>query len=99
MPFRPVPRPASESDPDGRGHLSDEALVEITRYFLDVCIDQIGFTEELMRSRELRARIMAQPLVEAGLIRAATTRASYMLAFPAEFAPCLMPGLYPGTAR
>lgn len=133
------------NDLDGRGNLSEEALVEFTRYFLDICLDQIDFMEGLMRPKDLRARIMAwaddeirlkrmhekaklildhilfngslerrdlpglvgtderqarrmaQPLVEIGLIRAVSTRAPYTLAFPAELAPRLMPGLYPGT--
>jgi hypothetical protein len=131
------------NDLDGRGALSEEALAEFSRFFLDVCLDQIEFMEALMRPRELRARMMswagdeirlkrmhektklvldhilfngqlerkdlprivgmddrqarrvAQPLVEAGLIRAATSRAAYRLAFPATLAARLMPGLYP----
>jgi Fic family protein len=133
------------NDLDGRGNLSEEALVDFTRYFLGVCLDQIEFMEGLMRPAELRARVMAwaddeirtkrlhdkaklvlnhilfngilerkdlpgivgaddrqarriaQPLVEIGLIRSTSTRAPYVLAFPAELAPRLMPGLYPGT--
>jgi hypothetical protein len=46
---------------------------------------------------ERQARRIAQPLVEIGLIRSTSTRAPYALAFPAELAPRLMPGLYPGT--
>jgi Fic family protein len=131
------------NDLDGRGALSEEALAEFSRFFLNVCLDQIEFMEALMRPRELRARMMswaddeirlkrmhektklvldhilfngqlerkdlprivgmddrqarrvAQPLVEAGLIRAATSRAAYRLAFPATLAARLMPGLYP----
>lgn len=133
------------NDLDGRGNLSEEAVVEFTRFFLDICLDQIEFMEGLMRPKELRARIMswaddeirtrrlhdkaklvldhilfngildrkdltgilgtddrqarriAQPLVEIGLIRSVSSRAPYSLAFPAELAPRLMPGLYPGT--
>jgi Fic family protein len=133
------------NDLDGRGNLSEEALVEFTQYFLDVCLDQIEFMEGLMRPKDLRARIMAwadeeirlkrlhekaklildhilfngslerkdlpgivgvddrqarriaQPMVEIGLIRSVSTRAPYNLAFPAELAPRLMPGLYPGS--
>jgi Fic family protein len=131
------------NDLDGRGALSEEALAEFSRFFLDICLDQIEFMEALMRPKELRARIMswaddeirlkrmhektklildhilfngelerkdlpgivsmderqarrvAQPLVEAGLIRAPTSRAAYRLAFPATLAARLMPGLYP----
>jgi len=134
------------NDLDGRGNLSEEALVEFTRFFLDTCLDQIEFMEGVMRPKELRARIMAwaddevrlkrlhekaklildhilfngvlerkdlpgiagaddrqarriaQPLVEIGLIRSVSNRAPYNLAFPAELAPRLMPGLYPGSS-
>ena len=46
-----------------------------------------------------QARRVAQPLVQIGLIRSISTRAPYTLAFPAELAPRLMPGLYPGSAQ
>jgi Fic family protein len=133
------------NDLDGRGNLSEETLVEFTKYFLDICLDQIDFMEGLMRPKDLRARIMAwaddeirlkrlhdkaklildhilfngslermdlpniigvddrqarriaQPMVKIGLIRSVSTRAPYHLAFPAELAPRLMPGLYPGS--
>ena len=44
-----------------------------------------------------QARRVVQPLVQIGLLRSVSTRAPYQLAFPAELAPRLMPGLYPGT--
>jgi len=135
------------NDLDGRGNLSEEALVEFTGFFLDLCLDQIEFMEGLMQPRELRARIMAwaddeiriknlhekaklildhilfngilerknlpgivgmddrqarrvaQPLVQIGLIRSISSRAPYQLAFPAELAPRLMPGLYPASVH
>src|SRR5262249_60065924 len=46
------------NDLDGRGNLSEEALVDFTRFFLNSCLDQIDFMEGLMRPAELRARIM-----------------------------------------
>jgi Fic family protein len=46
------------NDLDGRGNLSEEALVEFTSFFLDVCLDQIDFMERLMRPKDLRTRIM-----------------------------------------
>jgi hypothetical protein len=42
---------------DGRGHLSEEALAEFTRYFLETCIDQVRFMEELVEPARLRVRI------------------------------------------
>jgi Fic family protein len=46
------------NDLDGRGHLSEEALTEFTRFFLTTCIDQVTFTESLMQPDQLRARIL-----------------------------------------
>ena len=46
------------NDLDGRGHLSEEALVEFTRFFLSICIDQIDFMEGLIQPDRLRDRIL-----------------------------------------
>jgi len=40
---------------DGRGTLSEEALVEFTRFFLNICIDQVNFMESLVQPDRLRA--------------------------------------------
>ncbi len=45
------------NDLDGRGHLSEEALAEFTRFFLQTCLDQVRFMEELVQPERLRARI------------------------------------------
>lgn len=42
---------------DGRGNLSEEALAEFTRFFLEICLDQITFMEELVQPERLRVRI------------------------------------------
>jgi Fic family protein len=42
---------------DGRGSLSEEALAEFTRFFLETCLDQVKFMEELVRPDRLRARV------------------------------------------
>jgi hypothetical protein len=34
------------SDLDGRGNLSEEALAEFTRFFLEACLDQVRFMED-----------------------------------------------------
>lgn len=49
---------ARRNDLDGRGALSEEALVDFTRFFLDVCLDQVRFMEELMQANRLRARVL-----------------------------------------
>ena len=53
-----VGRQPRRNDLDGRGALSEEALVEFTRFFLTVCIDQVNFMESLIQPDRLRARIL-----------------------------------------
>jgi Fic family protein len=45
-------------DRDGRGNLSERALVNFTRFFLEVCIDQTSFMNGLMQPAILRDRIL-----------------------------------------
>ena len=46
------------NDLDGRGTLSEEDLVNFTRFFLEMCIDQVDFMEELVQPDRLRTRIL-----------------------------------------
>lgn len=46
------------NDLDGRGNLSEEELAAFTRFFLEVCIDQVSFMEELVQPDRLRTRIL-----------------------------------------
>lgn len=46
------------NDLDGRGHLSEEALAAFTKFFLQICIDQVKFMEELVQPDRLRTRIL-----------------------------------------
>jgi hypothetical protein len=46
------------NDLDGRGHLSEEALAELTNFFLRVCIDQVTSMESLVQPDRLRTRIL-----------------------------------------
>ncbi|MCU7935189.1 MAG: Fic family protein [Candidatus Thiodiazotropha sp. (ex Dulcina madagascariensis)] len=48
---------ARRNDLDGRGHLSEEALASLTRFFLEACLDQVKFMEELVQPDRLRQRI------------------------------------------
>jgi Fic family protein len=45
------------NDLDGRGHLSEEALAGFIRFFLETCLDQVRFMEDLVQPEKLRARI------------------------------------------
>jgi Fic family protein len=46
------------NDLDGRGTLSEESLAEFTRFFLQICIDQVEFMENLVQPDRLRARVL-----------------------------------------
>ena len=46
------------NDLDGRGALSEEALAAFTKFFLEVCVDQVEFMGELMQPDALRTRIL-----------------------------------------
>ena len=46
------------NDLDGRGPLSEEALVDFTQFFLETCLDQVHFMEQLMQPARLRKRIL-----------------------------------------
>jgi Fic family protein len=46
------------NDLDGRDTLSEEALAEFTRFFLETCIDQVDFMESLVQPDRLRSRIL-----------------------------------------
>ena len=46
-------------DLDGRGNLSESALLGFTRYFLSTCIDQVEFMESLVSPDKVRGRIQA----------------------------------------
>ena len=45
-------------DLDGRGNLGQEALAHFTRFFLESCIDQVKFMEQLVQPDRLRDRIL-----------------------------------------
>jgi Fic family protein len=57
------------NDLDGRGSLSEEALAAFTRFFLNLCIDQVEFMESLARPEELRTRILVWAEEESRLDR------------------------------
>lgn len=46
------------NDLDGRGNLSEETLADFTRFFLEICIDQVRFMRDLVEANRLRARIL-----------------------------------------
>ena len=47
------------NDLDGRGNLSEEGLIAFCGYFLDVCIDQATFMNQLLDMQAMKQRIAA----------------------------------------
>jgi Fic family protein len=45
------------SDLDGRGALSQEALIDFCRFFLETCLDQVRYMRELLDVSELQRRM------------------------------------------
>jgi Fic family protein len=66
------------NDLDGRGTLSEEALVEFTRFFLQVCLDQVQFMESLMKPQELQTRVRVWAEEETRLRRLPTGSAAIL---------------------
>ena len=46
------------NDLDGRGSRSEEALAAFTEFFLETCLDQVRFMEQLVEPNRLRKRIL-----------------------------------------
>ncbi len=65
-----------KGDRDGRGHLSEAALVAFTKFFLEVCVDQVAFMERLMQPTVFRDRILkwAEEETNLGTIQAKSAR-------------------------
>jgi Fic family protein len=75
------------NDYDGRGNLSNEGLVQFCKFFLDVCLDQIGFMDGLLKLDDIldrikgyvhmrRAKLIPEPLPDLPRLK---TEAAYML--------------------
>ncbi len=46
------------NDLDGRGSLSEEAVAAFSYFFLETCLDQVKFMEELVRPERFRDRVL-----------------------------------------
>ena len=54
-------------DLDGNGRLSETTLAEFTAFFLDTCIDEVAFMEQLVQPDRLRERMLIWAEEEARL--------------------------------
>ncbi len=55
-----------QGDVDGRGNLSQKALIEFTRWFLQVCLDQVSFMTGLFEIDTMATRLR-RCVIEAGI--------------------------------
>ncbi|MCP5120393.1 MAG: Fic family protein [bacterium] len=89
------------NDLDGRGVLSERELAGFTRYFLEVCIDQVSFMEALIQPDRLRTRILLWAEEEVRLSRLPARSAAILEAvlLRGELARGDVAGLLGTTAR
>jgi Fic family protein len=89
------------NDLDGRGSLSEEALIAFTRFFLEACIDQITFMEKLMQPDLLRARILlwAQEEIQIGKLPSHSTQILEAILYRSEIPRGEMPKILNVTDR
>ncbi len=68
---------------DGRGTLSETALADFTRFFLEMCLDQVRFMEELIEPERLRSRILlwAEEEIRLGNLPAKSTNVLEVLLY------------------
>ena len=88
-------------DRDGRGALSEEALVEFTRFFLETCLDQVRFMESLVQPDRLRGRILAwaEEEVRAGNLPIQAGRILEAVLFRGELRRAEVPGIVGAQER
>jgi hypothetical protein len=89
------------NDLDGRGSLSEEALVNFTKFFLETCIDQVNFMSELMQPDRLRARVLtwAEEEVRLGSFSKAAILVMEAVLFRGELPRADIAGLIQGSER
>ena len=56
-------------DLDGRGNLSEQALIAWADYVLDICLDQVRFMAQMLDFATLQARLEACLVFEASVVR------------------------------
>jgi Fic family protein len=56
-------------DLDGRGHLSEQALIAWVDYVLDICLDQVHFMAQMLDFSTLQARLQACLVFESSVVK------------------------------
>jgi Fic family protein len=88
------------NDRDGRGALSEAALVEFTTFFLNTCLDQVRFMEQLVQPDRFRDRILlwAEEEIRAGALPARSSQVLEAVLFRGELPRGDVPAL-PGASE
>ena len=89
------------NDLDGRGTLSEEALVAFARFFLEVSIDQVDFMTGLIEPEMLRGRILrwSEDEIRAGRLPLRASMVLEALLFRGELARAEVPELLATSQR
>ena len=89
------------NDFDGRGNLSEEELSSFTKFFLEICIDQVKFMEELVQPDRLRSRILmwAEEEIRAGEFPPKTKNILEAILYKGELSRGEIPGIIAASDR
>jgi Fic family protein len=89
------------NDLDGRGALSEAALVEFTTFFLNTCLDQVRFMEQLVQPDRFRDRILlwAEEEIRAGALPARSGQVLEAVLFRGELPRGDVPPLLGASER
>lgn len=89
------------NDLDGRGALSQAALIAFSAFFLETCLDQVRFMEGLVEPRRLRERILrwADEARAAGALPPRSERLLDALLFQGTLTRAEVPGLLDASER
>ena len=89
------------NDLDGRGNLSEEALIIFTSFFLQTCLDQVMFMEELVQPERFKHRVLGWVAeeVNAGALPAKSGRVIEAILYRGEMRRGEVPGLLDASDR
>ncbi len=89
------------NDLDGRGALSQAALVAFSAFFLETCLDQVQFMEGLVEPRRLRERVLrwADEAHQASRLPPRADRLLEVLLFQGTLNRAEVPGLLDASER
>ncbi len=89
------------NDLDGRGTLSEESLVAFTRFFLEVCLDQVRFMRDLIRPDKLHTRIQlwAEEAIKLGELPPKSDRILQAVLYRGELPRNEVPAIIGATDR